>query len=120
VRHIVGIAKSKRLLSQSAPWRNRAQGQYEVTAGKQRVFASIQYGARTWDRSRRVIVKASFEHHPVDTVENGCGDPTKHPPYPNIGEQCLRTPGLVPHRGPPPEHFLTATECCPGTLMGVG
>jgi len=63
VKYIVGIAKNKRLLAASTPWREVAQSQYKTTGKKQRVFASIQYGARSWDRARRVIVKAEHSSH---------------------------------------------------------
>ena len=36
---------------------------YENTGKKQRLFTSISYGARSWDRARRVIVKAEHSAH---------------------------------------------------------
>jgi hypothetical protein len=58
VHYIVGIAKNNRLLAQSELWREAAEMLYELTGKKQRVFASIRYGALSWDKRRRVIVKA--------------------------------------------------------------
>ena len=36
---------------------------HALTGKKQRVFASIHYGARSWDKPRRVIVKAEHSSH---------------------------------------------------------
>ena len=36
----------------------QAQGQYELRREKQRVFGEVRYAAQSWDRPRRVIVKA--------------------------------------------------------------
>jgi hypothetical protein len=35
-----------------------AGAHYAITGEKQRLFASIRYAARSWDKQRRVIVKA--------------------------------------------------------------
>ncbi len=58
VRYIVGVARNARLMSQAADWLAEAKARYETRGRKQRLFASIQYGAGSWDRTRRVIVKA--------------------------------------------------------------
>lgn len=63
VRYIVGLAKNKRLRRKSAIWTNLAETLHKATGKKQRVFASIAYGARTWDKRRRVIVKAEYSSH---------------------------------------------------------
>jgi hypothetical protein len=63
VRYIVGLAQNKRLRARSAPWIDLAELQYALTDKKQRVFASIHYGARSWDKPRRVIVKAEHSSH---------------------------------------------------------
>lgn len=63
VRYIVGLAKNKRLERQSKAWTELAESLYLITGKKQRVFATICYGARTWDRPRRVIVKAEHSSH---------------------------------------------------------
>ena len=63
VKYIVGIAQNKRLKARSAPWIDLAEKLYELTGKKQRVFASIHYGARSWDKARRVIVKAEHSSH---------------------------------------------------------
>ena len=43
---------------QSARWREIAESLYGLTGKKQRVFASFIYSAGSWDKPRRVIVKA--------------------------------------------------------------
>jgi hypothetical protein len=63
VRYIVGVAQNKRLKARSAFWIESAQRLYELTGKKQRVFASIYYGARSWDKPRRIIVKAEHSSH---------------------------------------------------------
>ena len=63
VKYIVGIAQNKRLIAKSALWREAAETLHELTGKKQRVFASIHYGARSWDTARRVIIKAEHSAH---------------------------------------------------------
>ena len=61
VRYIVGIAKNKRLKEKAQALINQAQEQFEKTGNKQRLFTSQYYAAKTWDKQRRIIVKA--EHN---------------------------------------------------------
>jgi hypothetical protein len=63
VSYIVGLAKNKRLQRRSAAWMELAEARYRTTGKKQRVFASLHYGAKTWDRPRRVILKAEHSSH---------------------------------------------------------
>ena len=58
VQYIVGMARNRRLQKKAQGLMERAEQAYQVTGRKQRLFGSVWYGARTWDRSRRVIVKA--------------------------------------------------------------
>lgn len=58
VGYVIGLAKNAVLLQHAQPWSDQAQRQYEATGEKQRFFAEIHYAAQTWDRARRVIVKA--------------------------------------------------------------
>lgn len=58
VKYIVGIAKNSRLLEASTLWRDAAGQCYEAFGTKQRIFASVYYAANSWDKKRRVIVKA--------------------------------------------------------------
>lgn len=61
VRYIVGIAKNNRLKRKAAGLINEAAEQFVLTGKKQRLFTSIHYAAGTWDKRRRIIVKA--EHN---------------------------------------------------------
>lgn len=61
VRYIVGLAKNDRVKAQAAQWIDLAESLYDLTGKKQRLFASVHYGALSWDKPRRVIVKA--EHN---------------------------------------------------------
>ena len=77
VDYVIGIAKNERLADQSIMLRTLAQWRYWMTGGKQRLFGEMQYGARSWDTARRVIVKA--EHgarggNPRFVVTNLTGD----------------------------------------------
>ena len=58
VRYIVGLAKNVRVKAQAALWISRAESLHELTGKKQRLFTSTRYGALSWDKPRRVIVKA--------------------------------------------------------------
>ena len=61
VRYIVGIARNERLREMLDALIEKAERNYQDTGAKQRLFGSVRYGAYTWDRARRVIVKA--EHN---------------------------------------------------------
>lgn len=77
VHYIVGLAKNDRLLALAQPLIEQAATQHEQTQEKQRVFGSIQYAAQTWDRARRVIVKAEHTdqgRNPRFVVTNLTGD----------------------------------------------
>lgn len=58
VRYLVGIAKNPRLLKAAERWVDLAKDCYHAFNNKQRLFTSVYYQARTWDKKRRVIVKA--------------------------------------------------------------
>ena len=58
VHYIVGNAKNARLHRKAGALLERAAQAYQATGEKQRLFGSVRYGAHTWDRERRVIVKA--------------------------------------------------------------
>lgn len=77
VHYIVGLAKNERLLALAQPLLEQAATQHEQTQQKQRVFGAIQYAAHTWDRARRVIVKAEHTdqgRNPRFVVTNLTGD----------------------------------------------
>jgi len=58
VFYIVGLTKNSRLKDMAKPFVDQAQAQFAATDQKQRIFSSIEYAAYTWDKVRRVIVKA--------------------------------------------------------------
>jgi hypothetical protein len=58
VSYILGLARNKVLERMAAPWMAEAEAAFEETGQKQRHFAEVQYAAQTWDRERRVVVKA--------------------------------------------------------------
>jgi len=58
VYYILGLAKNAVLKRMAQPWTIPAEINHNRTGDKQRLFGAIGYGAKTWDRIRRVIVKA--------------------------------------------------------------
>ena len=75
---VLGLAKNTVLERAARDEIERAQRQFCRTGQPQRVFGSFSYAAKSWDRKRRVIVKA--EHtaqgpNPRYVVANVPGDP---------------------------------------------
>jgi hypothetical protein len=64
IGYVLGLARNPALERLARDWTERAERQFRRTGQPQRLFGSFAYAASTWDRSRRVIVKA--EH-------NACG-----------------------------------------------
>ena len=62
VGYILGLARNTRLAALAAPAMALAEARFAETGAKQRRFAEIGYGARSWDRERRAI--ARLEHGP--------------------------------------------------------
>lgn len=60
VGYIIGLAKNKRLNAMTLEQRERLAQQFALSGVKQREFAELYYGARTWKCERRVI--ARLEH----------------------------------------------------------
>ncbi|MDY7009961.1 MAG: transposase [Planctomycetota bacterium] len=58
INYIVGLAKNEVLKRLTEPHLQRAKEQFELTGQKQRIFAEVEYCAATWDRRRRVVIKA--------------------------------------------------------------
>src|SRR3954466_12350156 len=78
VGYVLGLAKNPALGRAARDEVERAERQFRRTGRPQRVFGSFAYAAGSWDRSRRVIVKA--EHtargpNPRFVVANVPGDP---------------------------------------------
>jgi hypothetical protein len=78
IGYVLGLARNPVLERTARDERERAERQFEQTGQPQRLFGSFAYAASTWDRPRRVIVKA--EHNaqganPRFVVVNVPGDP---------------------------------------------
>ena len=58
VYYIVGLAKNSVLTNLGQSWIQKAQEQFQDSEHKQRIFGEFEYAAGTWDRERRVIIKA--------------------------------------------------------------
>ncbi len=77
IGYILGLAKNPALERAARDEIERAERQFRRTGQPQRVFGSFAYAAKSWDRRRRVIVKA--EHtaqgkNPRFVVTNVPGD----------------------------------------------
>jgi Transposase DDE domain group 1 len=78
IGYVLGLAKNPALERAARDEIARAERQFRQTGQPQRIFGSFGYAASTWDRTRRVIVKA--EHNaqganPRFVVANVPGDP---------------------------------------------
>src|SRR5262245_15396272 len=62
VGYIFGLARNSRLLDLASPWLYQAEACWQMTGQPVRLFGEFHYAAGSWDRARRVIVKA--EHGP--------------------------------------------------------
>ncbi len=62
VGYIVGLAKNARLNKDTQTAMAWAAAAYRESGAKQRLFAELSYGAKTWTKQRRVI--ARLEHGP--------------------------------------------------------
>ena len=60
VGYIMGLARNKVLERLAQPWTQASATQFAKTNPKQRLFGEFSYAAETWDRQRRVIVKAEY------------------------------------------------------------
>lgn len=61
VGYVIGLARNTRLQALAGPWLHAAATCWGMTGQPQRLFGEFGYAAGSWDRSRRVIVKA--EHN---------------------------------------------------------
>lgn len=80
VGYIVGMAKNKRINALAADLQAEAEEAYRRTGKKQRLFSETLYSAKTWDRERRVIIKAEHSSrgsNPRYVLTNLPGDPQK-------------------------------------------
>jgi len=78
IGYVLGLARNKVLERLAAPFMQTAQEVYQNTQEKQRHFHEISYAAQTWDRQRRVVVKAEHLQQGSNVrfvVTNLPGDP---------------------------------------------
>lgn len=78
VGYVVGLAKNSRVLSQAQDLIEQAESDYQAQGRKQRLFGEVSYGALTWDRPRRVLVKAEHSDrgtNPRFVITNLDSDP---------------------------------------------
>ncbi len=78
IGYVLGLAKNAALARAARDEIERAEWQYRRTGQPQRVFGSFAYAAGSWDRRRRVIVKAERTAqgpNPRFVVANVPGDP---------------------------------------------
>jgi hypothetical protein len=78
VGYILGLARNAVLERLSQPWTDMSKTQFEQMQQKQRVFGELMYAANTWDRQRRVVVKAEHLAKGENTrfiVTNLAGEP---------------------------------------------
>ena len=78
IGYVLGLARNRAVERAALDWTARARRQFERTGQPQRLFGSFAYAAGSWDRPRRVLVKA--EHtaqgaNPRFVVTNVPGDP---------------------------------------------
>ena len=60
VGYIVGLPTNCVLTRNAQPWTFQSQEQFAISSQKQRIFGEFLYAAGTWDKLRRVIVKAEY------------------------------------------------------------
>lgn len=78
VDYIIGLSKNSRLKALGCELMEQAETRYNETGEKQRLFDEFNYAAGTWDRKRRVIMKAehsSMGSNPRFIVTSLDGDP---------------------------------------------
>ena len=59
IGYVVGLATNATLKRHAKPHMEAAQEAYDTTGLKQRDFHEFEYGAKSWDRKRRIILKAA-------------------------------------------------------------
>ena len=58
VEYLLGLAKNTRLIREAQPLLDEVHACFLQTGKKQKLFAETLYAAGTWDKERRVIIKA--------------------------------------------------------------
>jgi len=80
VHYCIGIARNSRLENLARPAMKVAAKNFKKTGEKQRVFSEIRYAAQTWDKERRIVIRAEHSalgKNPRFVVTNLEGVPQK-------------------------------------------
>ena len=78
VDYVIGLAKNSRLKDIAAVLIEQSADNFSHTKEKQRLFGEVEYGAKSWDKNRRIIVKAEHTDKGPNTrylVTNRTEDP---------------------------------------------
>ena len=60
VGYVIGLARNARLQRIVAPWEQLLEERFAATGIKQRAIHEFVYGARSWNRDRRVVTRLEF------------------------------------------------------------
>lgn len=58
VDYLLGLAKNARLIQEAQPFLDEVHECFLQTGKKQKLFSETRYAASTWDKKRRIIIKA--------------------------------------------------------------
>ena len=84
VRYIFGLPRNEVLERRSTEWLGQVREAHRLDGQSHRVFGTLSYAAGTWDRARRIIVKAEYlrgengasgKMNPRYVATNMAGDP---------------------------------------------
>ena len=82
VRYVLGLARNAVLERRAAEWLEQVRTAHDIDGQSHRVYGTLSYAANSWDRPRRVIVKAEHlcgpdggKSNPRFVVTNTAGDP---------------------------------------------
>jgi hypothetical protein len=78
IDYLIGQITNSRLVRRATPWRRKAKRLFVKTGEKSKVFGSFLHRAGSWERARRILVKAEMlplGENPRFVVTNLPGDP---------------------------------------------
>jgi hypothetical protein len=82
VRYVLGLARNPVLERAAAEWLDQVRTAHDIDGHSHRVYGTLAYAAQSWDRPRRVLVKAEHlrgpdggKSNPRFLVTNCAGDP---------------------------------------------
>ena len=70
VEYVVAMASNVRLLKRSRRLMGRARRRSKTSGATEHLYGETRYAARTWTRTRRVIIKAEVVRHPGRAPKN--------------------------------------------------